>query len=562
MSFSHWKRTLLIISLFCYLCSMVIVFLDNHHAYRWISFSLSILPTLLVLFVYLSSLKIKVGVIKNKEKLCLLLIVLLAVISRFYLLGSYPFVSLGDEVRDSGYHTQRIARGEITNLFEYGSYSSQGLIIPTLTLPFLLIFKNSVFVYRFPAAFVSIFDIVLIFLLLTNSTKNKLSSFLGTLAIISLPLHLYYSRTEFVVILSSLFSTAIIIGLYSLLNRKMNFLEDFIYLGTICGFCFGLHGSIKAMALIVVMIILLKTVSAILVNQDRHKYLKRLLIFVLFIFIGFGPRLQFTKSFNIFFNTSRLPFTQEKSSLTTSVDEPTLVNKYIKSLAVWVTQPTRTWYPDKKPILTPLLFTIMMIGIIATLFEKDNFKLTLITVALLLHMTNSALTNEINQDHRFGPLWPISALFIGYGVNFIFQKIKSKPITWAMAASLSTVLFLQVFSFFNNQPANFNKNSSDYLSMHLIYFLQDFSDSSNKTEYQISLSPKNFQEFITLHHQEQREFFLPNLNLIILQSENLTDFEIKVQNNSIDTPNQVQISCTKNSLLCPIDQDRDYSIFY
>lgn len=551
-------------SITCYASSLIIVYFDSNFTYRWIALALSLIPIILISVVYLRSLSSFKKNLKQLHVHGLIIISLLAIISRLFLLINYPFVSLGDEVREPGYNTQRIVNGRLKNIFGYGQYDAYGLIISTAAVIPFGILGGSVLTYRLPAAIVSILDIILFYFLLSLITKNKIASFMGAMFLISLPLHLYYSRTELVVILSSLFSTIILLSLFIFFKRKTFKTIDFLFLGTVLGFSFNLHGSIKAMSLITIAAIaLIYFYQFIKKKLPVSQLIKNLLIFIIFILIGFGPRVLNT-SVNIFFNTSRLPFISTEQTAANHSAEKSLGEKYVKSLLVWISEPTTAWYADKKPIFTPITFSLMIVGLSAVVLKKNKFLITVLFIALSLHLTNSALTEMINGDHRLSPLFPIGALFAGFGLSFTFEKIKQKKLHYLIAALLFIFLAFQTISFFTNQPANKNKKTEDYLSMHTIYFLNSNQKTFNKKdEIKFLLSPSNYQAFNTLHYQEQREFFLPNLTVIVESRQNVQNSEIYIKKKDSNFLNQKHIvSCEERSYVCPPNYEGEFVIHY
>jgi hypothetical protein len=474
-------------------------------------------------------------------------------------LTDYPFVSVGDELRDGGLNSLEISTGQIQNIFGYGRYDAHGLIIPAITAFFYKIFGGSVLVYRLPAALISVLDIIFVYLLLSVLTKNKFASFLGAMVLVSLPLHLFYSRTEIVVILSSLFATLILLSLFVFVQRKMSNIADYIFLGALLGFTFNLHASIKAMSLIVLGVVISLCFYQWLTGKLRiHQFGISLFLLVFFVLIGFGPRLLNTPT-NIFFHTSRVPLITENNG----ADVTDIGEKYKKSLLVWVTEPTNAWYPDHKPIFSPLLFFLMILGIIVGLYKKNFYLITILFITLVLHLSNSALTDILNGDHRLAPLYPIGALFVGVGISFLLEKIKPKSIKYTLAFVLFIFLSYQTVLFFLNQPANKNKDVGDYLSMHTIYFLKENDSLYKSNNLTFLVSPINYQKLNFLHYKEQYNFFFPKKIFFIEKGDTIGDNEIYIQNNDYDYfGKSFMIRCSDKDYYCPLDYKNNFVIHY
>ena len=86
--------------------------------------------------------------------------------------------------------------------------ASIGLIIPTVAAFFYRFFGSSVLTYRVPAALLAVLDVGLLYLLMRRAAGRTAGLFAG-LVLLILPLHLFYARTELVVIFSSVLMTVL-----------------------------------------------------------------------------------------------------------------------------------------------------------------------------------------------------------------------------------------------------------------------------------------------------------------------------------------------------------------
>jgi len=555
---------LITISFISYFISLLIFKFDTNFTYRWPALYLSILPLLLIVLLWIFSLVPYKNVLVSINLYGFLAIFALAITSRFIFLTSYPYVSVGDEVRDGGLYALEIATGQIKNIFDYLQYYGAGLIIPTITSVFYKIFGNSVLTYRIPAALVSVLDVVLFYLLLSLLTKNKLACFLGAIVLVSLPLHLFYSRTEIAVILSSLFSTLILLGLFIFLRRRTTNVIDYIFLGALLGFTFNLHGDIIVFALMALTNILLITFWQWFSGRlELSQFGIKLLLLTFFLLVGFGPRLLNTTP-EIFFRAHRVPFfSTEKQSDLNSYDIKSIAEKYKRSLLVWITEPTNAWYPDHKPIFPPLLFSFMILGVFVGITRKNLYLIFVFFVTLVLHATNSALTDILNGDHRLVPLYPIGTLFVGVGMAFLIDKIKLRLFQYILAFALFIFLFYQTTLFFINQPANKNKDIGDYLSMHTIYFIKENDDLIKSNNLILFVSMFNYQKLNLLHYKQQYAFFFPAANFTIEKDETIKDNEIYIKNSKYDFwGKDYIIECGGKSYYCPIGYRTNIVIHY
>lgn len=219
------------LSLFLYLLSLVIAINDIWFSFRWLSFSLWISSVLIILFFIfwkeIGSVKAIIKVISRKKELILLLWVIIAgILLNFLFLSYYPFVASGDEIRDGGWNARQILEGTIKNIFGYGRYESHGLVIPTLVIPFYLIFKNSVLSYRALTALLAALDILVVYLL-SRKIIGRSGAFFSSLILAILPLHLYYARTEIVVMFSIFLTSIILWSFYFFFQKQKRFIIYF-----------------------------------------------------------------------------------------------------------------------------------------------------------------------------------------------------------------------------------------------------------------------------------------------------------------------------------------------
>lgn len=562
---------LVTISFILGIASLVSGFFDKGFNYRWVilSFHLSSVLIIPLGLIYIKAMGVNWGALRNiinKSKhqwLIFLLFVVLALATRFIFLDNYPFVSLGDEVRDGGLNALQIADSEIKNIFGYGRYDAHGLIIPTIVVWFYKLLGSSVISYRLPAAIASFIGIMLVWYF-TKKKFGNLAAYSATLILITNPVHLFYSRTELSVILSSLLLIVLL------------FLSDKVYkdkqviwlylLGIFIGFSFNFHASIKAAGLLVLAV----TMFNLLIF--RRKTVKRLslVIFIILsaVIIGFGPRLFYTTP-NIFFHTSRILTNQqcqlldlEETCIGGLIGETS--KKYIKSIGVWFYQPTSSWYPDHKPLFPKALFLFFLIGILFLFLKakKDPLSITILFLTFSLPLTNSALTDMVNADHRLVVLLPLGSIIMGIGLSKFWHIIKIRPITVALVTICVFYLLMDTFGFYIEKRADKHGKVVDYLMMHTIYQIKNEINGTAEN-LTLSVSSVNYREVNYLHYQEQRAYFLPKINFNIKQNPNLADNEIVIGDREISSVDKlIEIKCQSNYFNCPKGYTAGFKIHY
>jgi len=499
-----------IIALGLWLASMWIVKTDIAFNNRFWGLGLYLGALILVSIIYLCSKKIRLTISTTEDK-WLLVILGVSLLSRFIFLKNYPFASIGDEVRDGGLDAMRIVGGQIKNIFAYGSYSSHGLIIPTFSSFFYLIFKNSVFTYRVLAALLSWVNIWLLYLTVRYLISPK-AGLWSAIILASLPLHLFFGRTEIVVIFSSFLTTLVL--MFFLMAIKHNKTIDWIMLGTVLGFASGFHTSVRTVTVITLgFAAIWMVINSI--KQKNYKFFGNLFLLLLFGLMGFGPRLWFTPP-EIFFQKRSLKL---EPNLNTIV----LVGKnYEKSLLGWVSERVTFHYPDTKPIL-PVGYAILFVLSLPMVFLGKNNNLRWVGFyGLILPFTNSAITEAINCDHRLASLLPIGSIMVATGVVIISDRLKNNWLRWIFSVIVVGYSIYLIVTFFSQEPANNNKTITDYVSMNAIYLV----NNTHKGSICWLTSKEVAKNLDLMHYKEQRRFFLPNLEIMIEGRENITDNQL------------------------------------
>lgn len=538
--------------------------LDGNLNYRWPIFCLSLTPLLVVGGVYFLSLCPYRKFFKKMSGWWVLVLILAAA-ARFLLLKEYPFVSLGDEVRDGGLNAMEIATGQTKELFGYGRYEAHGLIIPTITAFFYKFFGGSALVYRLPAALAGVLDVGLLFVLLFLVTKSGPAATLGSLSLAFLPLHLFYSRTEIVVILSSFLATAINLAVFIFCRRGLKEWEDYLFLGTLLGFSFNFHAALKAFSLLVLAAILAVGLGRCFFKKMRFgQFALKLSVLLVFLIVGFGPRLLKTPSVKSFLHLSRVPTAQMSGKVFDGSAVKKLASDYRQSLAVWGTEGTRGWYRNHLPIFSKWLFGLMVLGLGVAVVKKREYLLILLGVGLVLHLTNSALTDMVNADHRLAPLFSMGSFFVGIGVAFLEGKIRQGWLKTSLLGVATGLLVYQAVIFFVKQPANEARPVADYLQTQALYLVKEEKEFFGEKEaLSFWVSAANYPQFNYAHFYEQRAFFLEGRKVTIGQTSSLKEGEIRiVREGGGSADKKAVVDCREKSFYCPLDYRGEMSVYY
>ena len=573
------------IMLFFSLCfftgSMILASTGTTAFSQYIAMNLHMLSIVLVAVIFLKELltrKILHTMLDTDEILVFACVVLTAEVVSFFVLQSYPYIAVGDEVRDAGLDAMTIATGASQHFFEYGNYNGYGRIIPYIASYFYTLFGSSVLTYRFPAALVGWLDILTLYILL-RLTTNKITALLGSLTLLVLPLHLFYARTELVVIFDS-FWTSILLLLFYLWVEKKTVIR-LVMLASIIGFASNFHTAVRIVAgIITVGVFLLGTKEFLYQHKIRH-ILKKIASgvgFILFCFVGFGPMLFFSSSQN-FLESGQYAFStnaHQGYSFPSFAQWLFLGNNYVASFLVWFINSTTSHYRYPSPILTGVFAVFFFIGIGYILWKiKHPFFALVTTLIFLLPFTNSAITSAINADHRLLPMLPLAALAIGYGLFTAGKIIRVRAGIVVLQILFGVYLIYQAYWFFTAMPAIMNRDVREFVAMDIIQLLQSQDGfvntvSSHPLSENICLivSPSNAQNLQYEHHQEQYEYFLPTKTIMIDKNPSIPDNEAYIFHGgcptiySIATQKAVTTCTGANNFFCPIGYTGNIVLHY
>ena len=580
------------ISIVLYFLTLFIEHKDVKFIYRWIAFCAFVLPIILTLACWLIQHKQALksyssSVFKTKEIELLLILCILGVTVNFLLIAQYPFVSIADEMRDSGLWAKKIISDSGINIFSYGSYDGYGLVSSLFTIPFYFLFGDSVLTYRFLAAILATLDIPLLYILARYNFMNKQSAFWASFVLALLPLHMFYARTESIVAFDSFWAIVLFIIFSVWLRRRM--LIDYVFLGTMIGFIFNFHTSVRILAFLIGGLALLITAKTFFKKETkttRGSIVGKVVLLVVFCFVGFGPTILFSNTGN-YFQSNRYVYSNnaEIINYTPSSDKfDTLHANYIKSLMVWFYEPTTSHYPSHNPIFPPFIAIFFLLGIGYAFFVlKNSFLYAAIFFILALTFTNSAMTDWVNADHRLVPLFALGALFAGIGITYCMQGIKYKIGKVIFAIIVVSYLLSQAAVFFINRPADQGHDLKEYLAMHIYYFLQEHEQDfvSSRLVDSIHASPVRFCILVSPESskllddnndatREQSDYFLQKeLTVHFSQNASVRDNEAYVktgdcQESKIGEEKHMKlIDCSlEGNLKCPLNYTDQIRIYY
>jgi hypothetical protein len=485
------------LSILFYMISIFGVYFDYDYKFNKLWLGIWLISLLLIPITSIRLHKPKLTYFNNYIWILLILIVLL---SRFLFLNIYPYSSVGDELRDGGYVITDLMNGTTKNIFAYGPYNGFGLVATILVMPFHFIFANDTLAFKIPAAIISSLDLFLIFYFLKKYFSNIIA-FLSTLIIASLPLHMYYGRTEFVVMTSSLFSTSIIILLLNYLRDKTT--SKLINLGLIMGFSLNFHASLDIVILISVSTIVIDHLST--KKRIIKRGLEKILLLTMTIIIGFGPTILSINQGGMFQSNKFNPY-----------DRLSVFESIQRSFGVYFVYPTSSHFHLRAPFLTAFYAVFFIIGILILLKNRNILKRIVLFALLSIPIINSAITNWVNADHRLMVLIIFIAITLAYGIEKvleIFQPIEFIKIF--IICSLVLIPLLNIYLFFQNDFASYSMfwdtNKSTYLNFMNAYIAKTINESElykNTEEYCIRGNTEELAPNVVGHIKENYRFII------------------------------------------------------
>ena len=360
------------------------------------------------------------------------------------------------------------------------------------------------------------------------------------------PLHLYYSRTQLVVMMSSLLTTTSLYCLFGFLKNK-NW-KSFLLTAVICGFSFNFHHSIKPISIIIALVAICYAVKLIIKKQIKPIYL---IVWIIIFIVSFGPRLMFTDAYT-FFGMSRLPIANGGV-----LNIQNYFQNYLDSLKVIEQQPTVLFFAKHVPLLPVGSVILMILGLGLVLWKKifkRSFIIILVILILFIPFTNSAITDRVGYDHRLAPLLPVLSMTFGLACYAIWINLKNINYLLSLTVLvIMAVIYLSgAYNFFTTGWANRSMHQSNptvsYRDFQIHYAIEDIKGKSFQSMC-IYGSYDFFPMFVM-------NYYFPQKDIRYLKRDNIAEDTIEIVKDCNPTPSiSRSIEYCKNSdmLVCPED---------
>lgn len=581
---------MIVLLTFClYILLLVLVKLDIQYVYRWPLFFLySVIVLIIPVFLIVKqwqTIKIRTSYFSKycfssegkKDTGLFVIIAILAVTTRFLFLKNHPFLTWGDELWETGLDTLTLLSGEVKNFYLLGfpdpyRTPSMGLIITLIPALFAPFFAHTPYMYRIPAALFGTAEILLVYLI-CRTYINRGVAFCAALTMIALPIHIYFSRTELVVISDAFMTTSTIFLLFLTYKRFIANTGWIALIGLWFGFTATFHPSVKIIAFISLGITFIIFIKQTFTNQYTSSRLISLGKFVVFLIVffcvGFGPKILFSTSKNFANSQTSVLFQninlQEYPKFTPHVAAQlkknivnVLIERYPTSFLGYIKKPLTNLvefhYTEEKPLLPPLLTFLFLTGLLSLLWIPSPLAKWFGGFALLVPLTHSALTPELNWSYRMFVASSSVAVIIGTGMWQIISKISLTLVKFAFITAFCLYLFYITMRFFIVEPHMANRPVEEYMTTHLSYFLQSHLNPNQEYQFCMRVNPKQLKFLNWVHAHNQYKYFMPNVTISVSPDPRVAINTLYLEENCQPetTFSKYVINCSQNLYsICP-----------
>jgi hypothetical protein len=272
---------------------------------------------------------------------------------------------------------------------------------------------------------------------------------------LSLPVYLFYARSEPVIALNPVIMIVTLAALFPALEPDVP-ARRLGLLGAVAGASAYFHAGVKAAAFAALALALAAAFARTCAGRyPWQRLVPGVAAALLGVLIGFGPLLQVT-DLGLFISRQRLGHPQ------LGFDPIHLLKSYGTSLRVFFDQPTTSWFPTRQPLIpsTVLAATFAFGALSGFLALPRRVYWSLLFFVFVLPFSNSAITEQVNGDHRLTPLLPVIGFAIAAGIAVVWRAAARLPrplsIRTARAASVLLIIAAAVplpYRFFTEQQA-------------------------------------------------------------------------------------------------------------
>ena len=289
--------------------------------------------------------------IGRADLLPLAVLVALSVLTRTLWLDVYPFHLIADPIRDDGLYPMLVATGRLRPL-GWGPYQSMTMILPSFLALFYLTIGGIHF-FQIASVTLSAVELIVLFVL-ARDTFGRREAIVACLVITMLPGHLGFSRTETTMILTSLWTTVLLLAAVRYDQRRD--LSSIVVFGVMAGLASTFHSSARSVAFLAAAWF----ISAELCRSDLRRAgnrqsvaqgLWRIAAWLGAAIVAFGPTVRFMDA--AFFHGGRIVLNQTAAAV---------AKQYGDTVLAYFWLPLRHHLPFDRPLVTPVMGIALLAG--------------------------------------------------------------------------------------------------------------------------------------------------------------------------------------------------------
>lgn len=428
-----------------------------------------------------------------KDKLLLIIILVISVFFRFYLLNEVPN-GLHADGASQGFNAYSLLKtgkdmyGKTFPILFRANGSYQPPVYTYLTMLPVFLFGNTVFSARFISALAGSILVLLTFIFVRTlgigNERQKITQGLFSSLIVSIsPWAMHFSRltVEGNLVVPIFVSGVLLLGL-SAKNRKI-----FIPACIVLGLSTHVYYTERITSLILIPIFLF-------VFKERYKgRIKEILIGLFIVFILLLPHLYLMRTGALTRRLTQVSYLSDENLIKgNGINKIQIISKEYLDHYFYYLSPKNLFIDSGQnlgrtsfdlSVFYPWFLIPLLFGISYLTKNKDKLLVKLLTILLIIGPLPAAITGDLFYPLRvLSLLWTISVV-ISFGVYYIWEKVgKSNPAKLVLIGILIYSYFLFYTSYFVQSRYESN-NDLGYSYIKLIDKLKEYPDKNIVLDY-------------------------------------------------------------------------------
>jgi len=403
---------------------------------KWVWFGIwLVLYTISLVFAFKginASFKQNIKEIISKDRKIIIFLILLFVLAIIPYFSEYPFVVVGDEVRDAPLSGLYMLTYESHDPFGIGPYAASGNFIGVFTAISYTFFGSSDITHRIWGV---IFQAILVFFiyLVSHILFTRRVAIMSAIITSFSVFLLHYGRTEILVQLDAVLSAVIIFALIAV--HKVGNKYSYLFFGLIAGLSMHFYMGSRLLFFLAVVTIILSKIYIFIRTENRIDFVKKSLIDLFLLTLGIlivvGPSLiyfavpgnlvGFTGQTSVFWNNT------EFLSLGLLDQVWFLLWQYIQAFGVYFIVPvSQYWhfsYPT--PLITYPLQPFFVLGFLFLLRNSSkhaNKIWFIVAILFLFPILSQVIILTVGASHRLLSIIPFVVIVSAVGLELLIIR--------------------------------------------------------------------------------------------------------------------------------------------